>query len=72
MSDKKIAGVCSGIARYLNIDVTLVRVIFFVLALYPPGVGLLLYLACWIVMPRDAWVPPQAVAPSNGIVGTAG
>ncbi len=51
---KKIAGVCAGIARYLNIDVTLVRVLMTVFAFYPPGVGLIFYLVCWIVMPRDA------------------
>ena len=59
----KIAGVCAGIARYLGIDVTLVRVIMIVLALWPPGTGLLLYVVCWIVMPRDPlMLPPPANA----------
>src|SRR5579875_1849898 len=56
--DKKIAGVCSGIARYLGMDVTLVRVLMLVLALWPPGTGLLLYLVCWIVMPQDPLLLP--------------
>lgn len=51
--EKKIAGVCAGIARYLGVDVTLIRVVMAVLALWPPGTGLLLYLICWIVMPQD-------------------
>jgi len=59
--EAKIAGVCAGIARYLSIDVTLVRVIMVVLALWPPGTGLLLYLVCWIIMPRDPLLlPPPA------------
>ena len=53
LSAKKIAGVCAGIARYLNIDVTLVRILMTVFAFYPPGVGLIFYVVCWIVMPRD-------------------
>jgi phage shock protein C len=57
MSEKKVAGVCAGIARYLKIDVTLVRILMLVLAFYPPVVGLLLYVACWIVMPRDSSLP---------------
>jgi len=58
--DRKIAGVCSGIARYLGIDVTLVRIIIAVLAIWPPGVGLILYIVCWIVMPKDPLLLPAA------------
>lgn len=48
--DKKIAGVCGGIAQYLDIDPTLVRVIAVVLAFIGGG-GILAYLAAWIIMP---------------------
>ncbi len=41
LQGKKIAGVCAGIARYLGIDVTLVRILMLVFALWPPGLGLL-------------------------------
>lgn len=58
--EKKIAGVCSGIARYLGIDVTLVRILFVVFAVWPPGVGLIVYIVCWIVMPQDALLLPPA------------
>jgi len=58
--DRKIAGVCSGIARYLGIDVTLVRIITLVLAICPPGAGLIFYVVCWIVMPQE----PLLLAPS--------
>lgn len=58
--DKKIAGVCAGVARYMGVDVTLVRVLCVVLALWPPGIGLIAYIICWIVMPKDPLLLPAA------------
>ena len=46
-SDKKIAGVCGGLARYFGLDATLVRVLMVVLALCG-GAGLLAYVLLWI------------------------
>ena len=51
--DKKIAGVCGGLARYFDIDATLVRVIFVLLTLFSGG-GLILYIILWLVMPASA------------------
>lgn len=45
-----IGGVCYGIAKYLNIDVVVVRIIWLVLV-FCVGTGLLAYLICWIVLP---------------------
>jgi phage shock protein PspC (stress-responsive transcriptional regulator) len=50
--DKMLAGVAGGIARYLNADVTLVRVIIAALALVT-GAGAALYLAAWLLIPAD-------------------
>ncbi len=50
--DKKIAGVCAGFARYLDVDVTLVRIIWLILVFVPPGAGLIGYLLAWLVMPH--------------------
>jgi phage shock protein C len=61
--DRKIAGVCAGFARYLNIDVTLVRVIAIILVICPPSVGLIAYIVAWIVMPNDPWVAPWKTQP---------
>ena len=47
-----LAGVAGGIARYLNADVTLVRVIIAALALFT-GAGAALYLAAWLLIPAD-------------------
>jgi phage shock protein C len=52
--DKKIAGVCAGFARYFAVDVTLVRVIWLVLTVWPlPLFGVISYIVAWIVMPKD-------------------
>ena len=51
--DQKIAGVCAGWARHFGVDVTMVRIIWLLLAIWPPGVGILAYIVCWIAMPRD-------------------
>jgi phage shock protein PspC (stress-responsive transcriptional regulator) len=48
-----VAGVCSGLGRYLNIDPTIVRLIF-VLMFLLGGHGLLVYIILWIVMPSEA------------------
>jgi len=48
--DKKIGGVCSGIAAFFNIDVTLIRIIFLV-ALLAGTTGFWIYIVVWIVAP---------------------
>ena len=54
MSEAKIAGVCAGFARYWNMDVTLVRVLWVVITIFPlPCFGVVSYLVAWIVMPKD-------------------
>ena len=49
-SQKKIAGVCAGIARYLNWDVTLVRVLW-ILLVFGAGTGVIAYIIGWIAIP---------------------
>jgi phage shock protein PspC (stress-responsive transcriptional regulator) len=51
-SDKLLGGVASGLARYVDADVTLVRIVFAVLSIIG-GVGVPLYLACWLLIPED-------------------
>lgn len=52
MDQKKIAGVCAGFARYLDVDVTLMRILWLAVALCT-GVGFIAYLVAWILMPKD-------------------
>ena len=64
MYDKKIAGVCSGFARYFECDVTLMRVIWLILA-FGTGVGFIGYVVAWIAMPKD-YGPPVTDAAASG------
>ncbi len=50
--DRMLGGVAGGIARYLNADVTLVRIVIAALALLN-GAGLALYIAAWLLIPED-------------------
>jgi phage shock protein C len=59
LEGRKLAGVCAGFARYLDVDVTLVRILWVLLVIFPPVPGIVAYIVCWIVMPND---PPRAVA----------
>ena len=51
-TDRKIAGVAGGLGRHLNIDPTILRVLFVVLVFFG-GAGLLLYGAAWLLVPED-------------------
>jgi len=62
-SDKKIAGVCAGFARYIGIDVTLVRVVWLVIA-FMAGVGFIAYIVAWIAMPLE----DAPLGPNTGLV----
>jgi phage shock protein PspC (stress-responsive transcriptional regulator) len=62
-TDKIIAGVCGGLAEYLEIDPVLVRLAFLVLFL-ASGIGFPIYLILWIVMPLE---DSEAVADSDVI-----
>ncbi|MHB8653146.1 MAG: PspC domain-containing protein [Terriglobia bacterium] len=65
-TDKKIAGVCGGIAEYLDMDPTLVRLVWVMMALFV-GWGVLGYLIAWIVLPEQ---PEPLATPSIGATAT--
>lgn len=50
--DKKLCGVCGGVAEYLDMDPTIVRIIWLVLVLCA-GTGLLAYIVAAILMPNS-------------------
>jgi phage shock protein C len=63
---RKIAGVCAGFAEYFDLDVTVVRVVWFIVAFFGGG-GVLAYVIAWIIMPEEpemvAITPPATVQP---------
>jgi phage shock protein C len=60
--NKKIAGVCGGFAEYLELDATLVRLAWIMLALFV-GWGVIGYLIAWIILP-DEPLPQLGSVPS--------
>lgn len=60
--DKWIAGVCSAFARYFEIDITLVRLVW-LLTIIVAGTGILVYLICWLVIPLEPLVSNGATRP---------
>jgi phage shock protein PspC (stress-responsive transcriptional regulator)/signal transduction histidine kinase len=69
--DRIVAGVCAGIARWLGVDPTVVRILA-VLLTFANGVGLLAYLVAYLVLPEEAEVlPPGAEGPTALAAGAA-
>ncbi len=68
-TDEKIAGVCGGLAEHLEVDSTIVRLIW-VAATVLAGWGLIAYIIAWIVIPREperqsVVAPAAATSPST-------
>lgn len=49
---RKVAGVCQGFAEYFDLDVTVIRIVWAVVAICG-GAGLVAYIVAWIVMPEE-------------------
>ncbi|WP_058486585.1 PspC domain-containing protein [Defluviitalea phaphyphila] len=54
-TDKKIAGVCGGIAEYFNVDSTVVRIMWVLFSIIGGMgiIGILVYIAFWAIIPLD-------------------
>jgi phage shock protein C len=58
--DKRLGGVCAGVADYFDLDPTIVRVVWLLAVLFG-GTGLLLYVVLWIVLPLAPSMPTVIV-----------
>ena len=56
-TDKKLGGVCAGVADYFDLDPTIIRVVWLLLVLCG-GTGLVFYLVLWLILPL---APAEAV-----------
>lgn len=67
LRDKKLGGVCAGLAEYLDVDVVLTRLLVVGGTIISGGLGLLVYLAAWIIVPleRRDEVFHSAAAPAS-------
>lgn len=60
-TNKMVAGVCGGLGEYMDIDPTLVRIVFVLLVL-ASGMGVLAYLAMWLIVPEEGETAESASA----------
>ena len=61
-NNKVIAGVCGGIAEYMNVDPTVVRVAWILLSILPLVPGIIIYVVAWVIIPKH---PSQTASPRN-------
>ncbi len=63
----KVAGVCAAFAEYFEVDVTVIRVLWLVLCIWPvPMFGVLAYFIAWFAIPReDLLAPPRPAQPPS-------
>jgi phage shock protein C len=66
ITDKKIAGVCGGLAKYTGMDPTVMRILWLLLTFGLPPAGLLGYIAAWILMPPEPVPVYAAPVPTPG------
>lgn len=59
--NKKIAGVCAGFARYFEMDISLMRVLWLAMIIITGGLGLFVYLAAWLVIPNEPEPTPVLI-----------
>ncbi len=64
--DHVVAGVCAGIAEAVDVDPTLIRLLFTVLAL-AGGAGIVLYAAAWLLMTGKGWLAAVALIVATGM-----
>ncbi|MCH7773894.1 MAG: PspC domain-containing protein [Bacteroidetes bacterium] len=62
--DRMIAGVCAGLAKYFDIDPTIVRVLF-VVSIFIGGGGIIAYIILWIVVPEEQIIFQSAAQASQ-------
>jgi phage shock protein C len=63
-NDRKIAGVCAGLADYFDMDTTIVRIVW-LLATLIPGPNILVYLILWIAVPEGVTGVASTSAPAR-------
>ena len=59
---RMIAGVCAGFAMHFGWDLGLTRILFVLFTVLTSGLGLLVYLAAWIILPEGLYALPSSVS----------
>ncbi len=65
-TNRAISGVCGGLAEYLQVDATWIRLLFVIVAVFTAGIGVLAYIVLLILMPLPGQPPLIGTAPAEG------
>jgi phage shock protein C len=66
--ERMLGGVCGGLGEYLDIDPTVIRLVWVVVTALSMGIGIVAYLLAWIIIPEEDMsgvAPPQPKAGEN-------
>lgn len=63
-TNKMLGGVCGGLGRYMEVDPTVIRLVWVVVTLLSCGIGIIIYLAAWILIPESPEDPMQQPLPT--------
>lgn len=61
---RMLGGICGGLGDYLDVDPTIIRVVWAVLTLITVGIGILAYLVAWVIIPEEE--ASDSALPGNG------
>ncbi|RRA49513.1 PspC domain-containing protein [Acidipila sp. EB88] len=59
-AQRMVAGVCAGLAQHYHWELTWVRVLTVLIALFSSGAGVVAYVVFWLVMPEEPWALPAS------------
>ncbi|MBS4020969.1 MAG: PspC domain-containing protein [Dethiobacter sp.] len=69
--NKIVGGVCMGLARYFDVDVTLVRLLWVVAVIFG-GAGILAYIIAWVIMPEEPFGDSEVITDTQQSGQSAG
>ncbi|MBR4049913.1 MAG: PspC domain-containing protein [Clostridia bacterium] len=58
-TDKKLCGVLGGLAKYLEIDATVLRIVYVLLSLFVLGCPVIIYLIAVLIIPKEPQIPQE-------------
>jgi phage shock protein C len=61
--ERILGGVCAGLGEHLNVDPTVIRLIWVAVTLLSLGTGLVIYIIAWIIIPEECL--PNSAGPSD-------
>ena len=64
--ERILGGVCGGLAEHIDVDPSIIRLVWIVVTLVSIGLGIIIYLAAWIIVPEDPGDDPALPAVTGG------